>query len=124
MNGPGRIGRLLGIATLLGVVGAGAALAMGNVAWAGGILLGAFLGVTPFASWAWITLRGLETRRNQVIAAILVLSKLAVYSGALYLLVTGEHVFPVAVFSSMTAAITLILLGMLIGPAPQAGEAA
>ena len=124
MIAPGRIGRLIGIATLLGVVGAGTALAMGNIAWAGGILLGAFLGLTPFASWAWIASRGLETRRNRIIAALLVLSKLAVYSGTLYLLVTGGRVSPIGVFSGITAAIAVIILGMLIGPAPQAGEAA
>ena len=124
MIAPGRIGRLLGIATLLGVVGAGFALAMGNIAWAGGILLGAFLGLTPFASWAWVTTRGLETRRNQIIAAVLVLLKLAAYSGVLYLLVTGEQVSPVSVFSAMTATVAVLVLGLLIGPVPQAGEAA
>ena len=122
MTAPGRIGRLLGVATLLSVVGAGAALAMGNIAWAGGFLLGAFLGLTPFASWAWIMTRGLETRRNKAIAVLILLSKLGVYGLAITILVRGGLVSIAGVTAGMTGAIGILLLGLIIRPAPGARE--
>ena len=124
MNAPGRIGKLLGIATLLSVVGAGSALAMGNTVWAGGLILGAFLGLTPFASWTWIVTRGLGSRRNKIMAGVIVLSKLGIYGLAITLFARAGLINTLGLATGMTGAIAIMLLGLMGGGEPKPGEAA
>jgi hypothetical protein len=117
--------RLLLLAGALLAVSAGAALTVGrSPALAGGLALGFVLGAVPFASWAWIASRGLATRRNRVIAAVLVLSKLGLYSGGLYLMVTREVVNPVGVLAGLTGAVLVVSVGVLVGAPPRPKEAA
>lgn len=124
MNAPGRIIRLLGIAALLSVLSAGSVFPVGGGAWTGGILLGAFLGAGPFASWAWVVTRGLESRRNKIIAAVIVASKFGVYTVAILFLVRNGLVSTLAVTAGMTGTLAILLVGMLIRPVAGAGEAA
>jgi len=110
--------RLLSLSGALLVLACGAALAVGrSPALAGGLALGFGLGAAPFASWAWIASRGLATRRNRIIAALIVLAKLGVYSGALYLLVTREVVNPVGVLGGLTGVVLVVCVGALLGGA-------
>ncbi len=110
--------RLLFVSGLLLLLSSGAALGVGrSPALAGGLALGFGLGMAPFASWAWIASRGLATHRNRIIAALLVLTKLGFYSGALYLLVTREAVNPVGVLGGLTAVVLVMSVGALVGGA-------
>jgi hypothetical protein len=117
--------RLMLLTGVLLVLSAGAALAVGrSTALAGGLALGFALGALPFASWAWIASRGLATRRNRVIAALIVLSKLGLYSGGLYLLVTRDVVNPIGVLAGLTGAVLVVSVGALVGAPPRPKEAA
>lgn len=117
--------RLLRLVGVLLVVSAGAALLMGrSPALAGGLALGFALGAVPFVSWAWIASRGLATRRNRAIAALLVLSKLGLYSGVLYLMVTREVVDPAGVLAGLTGSVLAVSVGAWVGAPPRPKEAA
>jgi hypothetical protein len=108
--------RLLLLSGALLLISTGAALAIWrSPALAGGLALGAVLGAAPFASWAWIASRGLATRASRILAAVLVLGKLAAYSGALYLLVTKSLVEPVGIFIGLTAVVAVFTVGVLAG---------
>src|SRR5207244_2359139 len=86
---------LLGAAVLL-LVSAGASVALGApLSFPGGLALGFFLGAAPVASWAWIVHRALGSKRGRILAVALLITKLALYSGALYLGVTRNLVNPV-----------------------------
>jgi hypothetical protein len=115
---------MVGVAAFV-FVSAGVALLLGFPgAFAGGLALGFCLGAFPFASWAWIATRGFATKRNRVIAALLVLAKLALYAGALYLLVARDIVSPGGVLAGLTAVVLVMTVGTLVGGAPRAKEAA
>ena len=117
--------RLLLLSGALMLATAGVALAIGrSPALAGGLALGYGLGAAPFASWAWIASRGLATRRNRVIAALLVLGKLGAYAGLLYLLVARQVVNPVGVFAGITAVVLVVSVGALLGSSTRPREAA
>lgn len=119
------LGRLLIVSAALFLLSAGAALAVWkSKALAGGLALGFGLGIAPFASWAWIASRGLAGRANRILAVLLVLSKLALYAGALYLFVTRNLVNPIGVLIGLTAVVAVMSLGTLLKPAPRAKEAA
>lgn len=83
---------------------------------AGGIGLGFVLGIAPFLSWAWLVWGGLGTLRRRVLAVVLVLAKLALYAGALYLLVTREIVDPVGVLVGITLVVFTLAGGALLTP--------
>lgn len=108
--------RLLLISVALLSAAALAVAALGRLPFAGGLLTGLFLGAFPAASWAWIAARGLASRRNRILAAVLVVGKLAVYAGLLYLVVTQKVVDPVAVFVGITGVVGVLTVGSLLGP--------
>src|SRR5688572_26838156 len=115
--------RLLIVAAALLSVSAGAALLLGATpALAGGLLLGYVLGATPFATWGWIAARGFSGRSRWLAVALLV-AKLALYSGALYLLVFRPVVSPVGVFAGIGATTLIVIIGSLTA-SPRAKEAA
>src|SRR5881394_2503328 len=106
--------RLLLLAALLLLVSAGASVALGApLSVAGGLALGYALGAAPVASWAWIVHRALASRRGKVLAVLLLMLKLAFYSGALYLGVTRELVSPVGVFAGMLGVLLVLIVGVL-----------
>src|SRR5688572_14587143 len=113
---------LLGAAVLL-LLSAGVAAAAGApVAFAGGLVLGFLLGAVPFLSWTWIVSRAVGSKRGRVLAVVLLVGKLAFYSGALYLGVTRELVSPVGVMVGMTVVAFTLVLGSLWASAPPAKE--
>jgi hypothetical protein len=116
----GHLKRLLLGAALLLLVSAGAATALGAPpSFAGGLALGFLLGATPFASWTWILSRAMGTKRGRVLAVVLLIVKLALYSGALYVCVTRNLVNPVGVLAGMTGVGFILIAGSLWGaPAP------
>ena len=106
--------RLLLLAALLLLVSAGASVAFGApVSFAGGLALGYVLGAAPVASWAWIVQRALASRSGRILAAVLLIVKLAFYSGALYLGVMRELVSPVGVFAGMLGVLLVLIVGVL-----------
>jgi hypothetical protein len=106
--------RSLLLAALLLLVSAGAAVAFGApLSLAGGLALGYVLGAAPIASWSWIVHRALASRRGRVLAVVLLLVKMALYAGALYVCVTRNLVSPVGVFVGMTAVAFVLVLGAL-----------
>jgi len=114
---------LLGAAVLL-LVSAGASLAFGApLSFAGGLALGCFLGATPVASWTWIVQRALGSRRGRILAVVLLLVKMALYAGALYVGVTRELVSPVGVLVGMTSVAFVLVLGALWKGSAPAKEA-
>lgn len=119
IDGPHLKRHLLGAAVLL-LVSAGAAAALGSpLSVPGGLALGFLLGALPFASWAWILRRALNTKRGPAVVVLALFGKLALYSGALYVCVTREVVSPVAVLAGMTGVVFVLILGALLGaPAP------
>jgi hypothetical protein len=116
----GHLKRLLLGAALLVLLSAGAAVALGApVSFAGGLALGFLLAATPFASWTWVLSRAMGTRRGRVLAVVLLLAKMALYSGALYVCVTRNLVSPVGVLIGMTGVAFLLILGCLwAAPSP------
>ena len=110
--------RLLLISAALLSAAAVAVAAFGRLPFAGGLLVGLVLGALPAASWAWIAARGVSSKRNRVLAAVLMLGKLIFYSGVLFLVVTRPVVDPVAVFVGITAVVAVLALGTLLKPEP------
>ena len=106
--------RLLGVSALLLGAAAAACVLMGQGAFALGLMLGLVLGAIPIASWAWIATRAMATRRNRILAVILVIAKLGVYSGLLYLLVTREVASPVATMIGITGVVAVLSIGSLV----------
>jgi hypothetical protein len=115
--------RLLLLAAVLFLVASGVALVAGSAPLAGGLLLGFILGAAPFASWAWIAARGLKSTRARALAVVLLVAKLGLYAGALYLFVTRNLVRPVGVMVGITGVVVVVSIGALLRPAP-AKEAA
>jgi len=106
--------RLLLVAALLLLVSAGASAALGApLSVAGGLALGYILGAAPVASWALIVQRAMASRSGRILAAVLLILKLAFYSGALYLGVTRELVSPVAIFIGMLGVLLVLIVGVL-----------
>lgn len=104
---------LLGAAALL-LVSAGASVALGApLSFAGGLALGYVLGALPVASWTWIVQRALGSKRGRVLAVVLLIVKMAFYSGALYLGVTRSLVNPVGVLVGMLAVGAVLIVGIL-----------
>ena len=115
--------RLLLISAVLLSAAAIGSAAIGRVAFAGGLLVGLVLGALPAASWAWIAARGLASKRNRILAGVLVCGKLFFYSGLLFLVVSRPLVDPVAVFVGVTAVVAVLTIGSLLAP-PRPKEAA
>jgi FtsH-binding integral membrane protein len=108
------IARLLGAAALLTLLLAGGVGAIwSSAALAGGLALGFGLGAAPFASWAWIASRAMRGVRTRALAAVLILAKLALYSLALWLLVSAKRVDPVGVFAGISAVVATVCAGSL-----------
>ena len=122
------LARLLATAALLLILAAGACFPLGHVSFGLGLLLGLLLGSIPIASWAWIASRGMASRRNRALAVLLVVAKLGIYCGLLYLLVTREVASPVATMVGITAVVAVLVIGSLVwggrGAAPVAKGAA
>ena len=110
---------LLGAAVLL-LVAAAASVALGaSLSFAGGLALGFLLGALPFASWTWVMKRAMGSKRGSALVVAMLILKLALYSGALYVCVTRNLVHPVGVLVGMTGVAFLLILGVLWGgPAP------
>ena len=108
--------RLLLISCALLSAAAVVVAALGHLPFAGGLLTGLFLGAFPAASWTWIASRGFESKRNRILAAVLVVGKLALYSGLLYLVVTQKVVDPIAVFVGITGVVAVLTVGSLLAP--------
>lgn len=106
--------RLLCISTLLVGAAAGACALLGAGFFALGLLLGLLLGSIPIASWAWIATRGMASKRNRILAVVMVVAKLGVYSGLLYLLVTRELASPVGTMVGITAVVAVLSIGSLV----------
>jgi hypothetical protein len=119
----GRLKRLLLVAAVLCLTGCAAALLAGAPSLAGGFGLGFVLGALPFASWGWIVSRGFNTGRARLLVVVLLATKLAIYSGTLYLFVTRPLVHPIGVLIGITAVVATISIGSLLAPGP-AKEAA
>jgi hypothetical protein len=117
-----RLLRLFAVSAALLLVSAGAALAFGRPALAGGLALGFALGLAPFASWAWIASRGLESHRNRLLAVLVILAKLGLYAAALY--VALPSVEPAGVFGGVTGVVGIFSIGLLLAPSPRPKEAA
>jgi hypothetical protein len=113
--------RLLLISCALLSAAAVVVAALGRLPFAGGLLTGLFLGAFPAASWTWIASRGLASRRNRILAAVLVVGKLGLYSGLLYLVVSQKVVDPVAVFVGITGVVAVLTVGSLFAPKEAAG---
>jgi len=118
-----RLRRLLLVAALLFFLSAGVALLAGAPALAGGLLLGFGLGAAPFASWAWIASRGMKSPRARALAVVLLVTKLGLYAGALYVFVSRKLVDPIGVQAGITGVVAVMSIGALLVPAP-AKEAA
>src|SRR5258706_2787775 len=119
----GLLKRILLLAAVLFAVSAGAAAALGFLRFAGGLALGALLGAAPFATWGWIAARAMNSGRARIVAALLLIGKLAFYSGALYVCVTKSLVNPVGVLVGITGVAFLFILGSLLGKAAPVKEA-
>ncbi len=118
-----RLKRLLLPAAVLFFIASGTAFLAGAPAWGGGLALGFALGALPFASWAWIAARGLKSPRARLLVVFLLVVKLGIYSGALYLFVTRHWVNPLGVMIGITGVVATVGIGALLPPAP-AKEAA
>jgi hypothetical protein len=105
--------RLLLVAAALLLVAAVASIAVGAVSFAGGLGLGYVLGATPVATWSWIARRALASTRGKILAVVLLIVKMAFYSGALYLGVTRQLVSPVGVFAGMLGVLLVLIVGVL-----------
>lgn len=116
--------RLILIAAILLSAAAVVSAALGRLPFAAGLLVGLVLGSLPAISWAWIAARGFASRRNKILAALMMVGKLGFYSGALYLVVTKPVVEPVAVFVGITAVVGVLSVGALIVPPPAPKEPA
>lgn len=117
--------RLLVLSGSLLILSSGVVLLVGgSPATAGGLALGFGLGMAPFASWAWVASRGLSSRRNRILAVLLVAGKLGLYGGLLYLLVAREVVDALGVLTGITAVTLLISIGALVAPSTRPKEAA
>lgn len=114
--------RLLAVSAVLTAVAAAFCIALGFRAVAGGLAVGWVLGAVPPASWAWIASRGFASKRNRILAAVLVLGKLFFYSAVLFLVVTRPLVDPVAVFAGVTGVVAVLTIGSLLqgGPVKEA----
>ena len=108
--------RLLLISAALLSAAALAVAALGRLPFAGGLLTGLFLGAFPAASWTWIASRGLASKRNRILAAVLVGGKLFLYSALLYLVVSQKVVDPIAVFVGITGVVAVLTVGSLFAP--------
>lgn len=106
--------KLLALSTLLLGAAAGACALAGRGAFALGLMLGLLLGSIPIASWAWIASRGMASKRNRILAVVLVVGKLGLYSGLLYLLVTREVASPVATMIGITGVVAVLAIGSLV----------
>lgn len=106
--------RLLAVSAVLTAVAAASSIALGFPAVALGLGIGWVLGAVPPASWAWISSRGFASKRNRILAAVLVLGKLFFYSGVLYVAVTRPLAHPVAVFAGLTGVVAVLTLGTLL----------
>jgi hypothetical protein len=113
-----RLKRLLLLAAVLFFPASGIALLAGSTGLAGGLLLGFGLGAAPFASWSWIAARGMKTARARALAIVLLVTKLGLYAGALYLFVTRKLVNPVGVFAGITGVVAILGVGALLAPEP------
>ena len=107
--------RLLLISAALLSAAALAFAALGRLPFAAGLIVGFVLGALPAASWAWIAARGFATKRNRILAGVLMVGKLFFYSGVLFLVVTRPVVDPVAVFVGITGVVAVLSLGSLLG---------
>lgn len=113
--------RLTGVSAAASVLAAGALLALGRPMMAGGVGVGAVLGLIPFLSWTWMAGGGWGSRRRRILAVVVLGGKLGVYAGALHLLVTKERVSPIGVFLGITAVVAVFAIGGFLLP-PRAGE--
>ena len=114
---------LLGAAVLL-LVAAAASVALGaSLSFAGGLALGFLLGALPFASWTWVMKRAMGSKRGPALVVAMLILKLALYSGTLYVCVTRNLVNPVGVLVGMTGVAFLLILGVLWGGSAPAKEA-
>ena len=111
--------KLLAGAGVLHLIAAGIALAVGRGDVALGLGLGYVLGAVPFASWAWIATRGLSSSRARVLTVLLLIGKLGLYSGLLFLFVTRQIANPVAVMIGITAVVGIFCVGTLLQTTPK-----
>jgi hypothetical protein len=120
MISDGGIAKGLGGAALLAALLAAVAFLQWGAAAAGGVGVGYLLGAAPFASWAWILSRAMKAGRSRAVAAFLIVVKLALYSGVLWLTVTRKLVHPAGILAGMTAVIAVLVgAGLLASPAPK-----
>ena len=82
----------------------------------GGLALGFTLGAFPFASWAWVVTRGLASSRSRAMAVILLVVKMALYAGGLYLCVTHSLVDPIGVMVGVTEVVFAICTVLALQP--------
>jgi hypothetical protein len=113
--------------TLSGALCAAAAVVcafLGQIPFAGGLLLGFVLGALPAITWSWIAGRALSSRRGRVWAVVVSVAKLVFYPAILFALVTRPVVSAVAVFSGITTVVAVLSIGSLLGAGRPAKEAA
>jgi hypothetical protein len=118
-----RLRRLLLASAVLFFLASGVACAGGLPRLAGGLLVGLFLGAAPFASWAWIAARGMGSTRARALTVVLLVLKLGLYAGTLWLFVTRRLVEPVGVLAGVTGVVAVLTVGTLLAPSPAKGAA-
>jgi hypothetical protein len=120
MISSGNIAKGLAGAALLAALLAAVAFLQWGAAAAGGVAVGYVLGAAPFASWAWILSRAMQSGRARAVAGFLVVVKLALYSGVLWLTVSRKLVHPAGILAGMTAVVAVLVgAGLLASPAPK-----
>ncbi len=102
-------------AVLFAVAGAAALAVWRSPALAGGIALGFALGLTPFLSWTWIA-SGWDRPGRRAAAVAFLLIKMALYAGALWLLVMRDVVSPAGVAVGLTIVVFTFVGGALLMP--------
>lgn len=110
--------RLSIIAAVVCVVATGAALALSGSAMAGGVVLGGLLGAIPFLSWTYIAGAMEGSNRRKALAVLLLLGKMLLYSGALYVFVARPIVNPVGVMVGIFVVVFTFITGSLMAPKP------
>ncbi len=104
------------VAVIVCTMAAGAALAVWGRAAAGGVAVGAALGLVPFLSWSFIASAIAASPRRRLLAVLLLIAKGALYAAVLYVTVTRKLVDPVGVTAGIGLASFTFIAGTLFGP--------
>ena len=103
------------------VCAAGAAVSFG--AWggavAGGVGVGALLGMVPFLSWSYAAGALEASPRRRALGVMLLVGKLGLYAAALYLTVAKALVHPAGVMAGLGVVAFIFITGSMMLPRPK-----